>query len=654
MKTKKMPSAQLIWIASTKPLGSLGSSSNKRRLLGCLAAITLMCLATVPAAAQCIRCGPFTVVIPHSLTFPSQAVGTRSTAKNITVTNMIPGFLHLSIVSTGLPYQSNGCTGILGPHKSCTISVTFAPTATGTVNGAITVNDGSALGHQRVTLSGTGVVAGASIPAAPNFGHTPLDTSRAVPLGTEVGNSKHSHYRVVDLGTLGGPNSYVSFTPIPMNNAGMIVGAGETTTLDPFAPYCFVADCSVAHTFRWRNGVLTDLGGLTSGASGNPNGINAAGVVAGISENGHFDPQSQFPPEFDAVVWKHGQVIDLGTFGGTFSYANAINDRNQVVGFALNGLSDSFFMDECGAGPMPSQMRAFIWQEGVGLQDLGTLGGPDSCALWINQRGEVAGHSFTSFTPDPGTGVPAFDPFVWRNGKMTDLGSLGGTQGHASAINNHGQVAGDSNLAGDQVQHAFFWHQGKMQDLTPGRGFSFAHGLNDNGEVVGGTSADGVSLNGFVWRQGVLTDLESVPGDRCDSFASSINSKSQIVGASFPCAGQKRAAIWDNGGPAIDLNTLVRPDSDLQLAEAQFINDRGEITGTAVLPNGDEHAFLLIPVDKDDAGSVTTAATAQPDLLPMTPSSSDLAHGTETHEKVAAFAERLAHRSRRMRAMPIK
>jgi probable HAF family extracellular repeat protein len=375
-------------------------------------------------------------------------------------------------------------------------------------------------------------------------------------------------------------------------------------------------------------------------------------VVTGISENGFIDPQSGFP-EFDAVVWKHGQVIDLGTFGGTFSYANAINDRSQVVGFALNGASDSFFMDECGAGPMPSQMRAFIWQEGSGLRDLGTLGGPDSCALWINQRGEVAGHSFTSFTADPATGVPPFDPFLWKNGKMKDLGSLGGTQGHASAINNRGQVAGDSNLTGDQIQHAFFWHHGKMQDLTPGRGFSLAHGLNDYGEVVGGTfSADGLSFNAFVWWHGVLTDLESVPGDKCDSSASSINSRGQIVGVSFPCAGDAHAAIWENGKRAIDLNTLVRPSSGLHLAEAQFINDRGEITGKAVLPNGDQHAFLLIPKDQSDQDDAITATQA--DVAPVTPRPTYMTHSRVTPAMRAALRARFSQRFRGFGLKPPK
>lgn len=495
-------------------------------------------------------------------------------------------------------------------------------------------------GQTLESLSGAATIPESIRPV--DVGHAP--TGALVSGSTENQQPTHAHYKIVDLGTLGGPNSYVSLTPIPMNRAGTVVGVSETPNPDPFAPYCFVDDCMLAHAFQWREGVPTDLGGLLDGVSGNPNGVNAAGVVAGISETGAVDPQSEFPPQFDAVVWKDGRILDLGTFGGTFSYANAINNRSQVVGFALNGQSDSFFMDECGAGPMPSQMRAFIWEEGSGLKDLGTLGGPDSCALWINQRGELAGHSFTSFTPDFGTGIPAFDPFIWKNGKMTDLGSLGGTQGHASGINSRGQVAGDSNLAGDQTQHAFLWNQGKMQDLTPGRPFAFAHGLNDKGEVVGGLTEDGVSLKGFLWRQGVLTDLESVPGDECDSAATSINSRSQVVGVSFPCMGESHAVIWESGGPATDLNTLVLAGSELQLTEAQFINERGEITGKAVLPDGSQHAFLLIPREQRDDMAISTTPT-HVDVAPVTQSPTSATPGQLTPERLAAMRARFHYRN---------
>ena len=236
--------------------------------------------------------------------------------------------------------------------------------------------------------------------------------------------AQDKRYKLIDLGTLGGPNSYFTFIGArSLNNRGMATGSADTAmAVSP--PFCF-NDCFLAHTFVLQNGVLIDLGGLpgVNISQSGPNDINAKGVIAGIAFNGTIDPVIGFPA-FDAVVWKDGQIIDLGTFGGTFSYANAINNQDQAVGFALNTTPDSFDLgDFCENFPMPTQMRAFIWQNGV-KQDLGTLGGTDSCALYVNQRGQAAGHSFTDSIVNPSTGLPTIDPFLWDRGRMLDLGNL--------------------------------------------------------------------------------------------------------------------------------------------------------------------------------------------------------------------------------------
>src|SRR5450755_1032141 len=103
------------------------------------------------------------------------------------------------------------------------------------------------------------------------------------------------------------------------------------------------------------------------------------------------------------------------------------------------------------------------------MQDLGTLGGPEATAYVINERGQVTGGSYTNSTPNAvsdscGQNVPTFDPFVWENGKLIDLGTLGGTCGFGSTINNRGQVVGQSDLAGDVYFHPFLWDRGKLTD----------------------------------------------------------------------------------------------------------------------------------------------------------------------------------------------
>ena len=80
--------------------------------------------------------------------------------------------------------------------------------------------------------------------------------------------AQHKHYKLIDLGTLGGPSSAIAPTDFggPENpgrgltNTSIIVGGAETTLPDPFAPNCANSDCLVAHAFVWKDGMLTDLG----------------------------------------------------------------------------------------------------------------------------------------------------------------------------------------------------------------------------------------------------------------------------------------------------------------------------------------------------------------------------------------------------------
>jgi probable HAF family extracellular repeat protein len=413
------------------------------------------------------------------------------------------------------------------------------------------------------------------------------------------------HYKLIELGTFGGPNSYFTFSNRSLNRHGVASGFADTPTALN-SPFCLI-DCFVTHTFLWKDGIMADLDALPESNPGSaPNDINAKGVVTGLSYNGGTTPVFGGLPLFDAVVWKDGQIIDLGTFGGLLSYGAELNDHDQVAGFALNTTPASFDLGSfCQNFPMPTQMRAFIWDRGV-KRNLGTLGGTDSCALFINDRGQVAGNSFTNAIVNPGAfGVPTIHPFLWDGDEMRDLGALGsGTVATANGINNRGQVAGASNLADDLTFHAFLWDDGKLNDFGSLSGdFVEVIGLNDEGEIVGKAQLSGVlTLHAFLAKNGKMMDLGSQDGDPC-SAAISINAKSQIVGYSDDCSlNNAHAFLWENGHMT-DLNAFVPSSSALTLTMATTINDRGEITAEGVLPNGDQRAILLIPCDESERDS---------------------------------------------------
>ncbi len=461
-----------------------------------------------------------------------------------------------------------------------------------------------------------------------------------------VHKHQHHHYKLIDLSsTLGGPQSY--FVPgsgdafagsSVLNSGGVAAGFADTSMPDLFPPnYCWSEDCLVGYSFEaGSDGVLTNLGALRGGGSSAPIWITPNGLIAGISENGKTDPLYAGLPEMRAVLWQQGKIRDLGTLpeGGHQSEANAVNSAGQVVGSALNMIPDANSMAVLNFWyfdvPYGYQQRAFLWDNQQGMQDLGTLhGGTDAQALLINERGQVVGTSYTSSAPSAACSPQGFvvlttGAFIWdKNNGMRDLGGFGGTCTVANALNNEGQIAGQSYRTGDKSATAFLWEDGSIQELggSLGGDFTGAFALNEQGQAVGFAYLPGDTVfHGALWMQvGKLTDLGAIGSDQC-SYAAAINAGGQVVGSSISsCTAEEptfRAFLWENGGPVVDLNTLIPSGSSLYLQGTYTINDGGEIAGTGVDGGGNEDAFLLIPCDENHPGiegcdySLVDSATA--------------------------------------------
>ncbi len=123
--------------------------------------------------------------------------------------------------------------------------------------------------------------------------------------------AQHTRYKLIDIGTFGGPTSYFSAGDVGervLNNRGMLAGAADTAT--PDSDCLNGGDCFVTHAFRWQAGVLTDLGTLPGGNFSLASAINARGWISGTSTNGKFDPF--VPPSGGfvnrAVLWKGDQI----------------------------------------------------------------------------------------------------------------------------------------------------------------------------------------------------------------------------------------------------------------------------------------------------------------------------------------------------------
>lgn len=258
------------------------------------------------------------------------------------------------------------------------------------------------------------------------------------------------------------------------------------------------------------------------------------------------------------------RAVQLGSLApGSLTRALALNDRGQVVGLSTtaSGLT-----------------HAFRWQRGR-MTDLGVLErGPAERAIAndINERGEVVGGSVAG---------GAMRAVLWRHGRIIDLGGLGGGYSFAVAINDRGQVVGNSETASGEL-HAFSWENGRMTDLGIA-GSTSATAVDASGWVVG-WSDFGVpgTYHAYRWRHGVVTRL---PSPETGSQARAVNNRGEVVGVVIRQNGATRAVRWRRG-VVTDLGTLPGGTA----ASAVAVNDRGEILGSGNLAEGslEEHPFL--------------------------------------------------------------
>ena len=243
-----------------------------------------------------------------------------------------------------------------------------------------------------------------------------LFAALAMPLGMAAQDNpshddKSQHqgerYILVDLGTFGGANSQVNGGPPPMiNNEGTVAGLADTSIP------CSFFDEPVSPAFKWQHGVVINMGLLPGGCFSLPNSINSKGMMVGSGDIGIIDPLTGLP-ELRADFRYQGQIINMGTFGGTNSLANSINARGQATGGAENTDPDPWNCAGLVGLPSPTVWHGFVWQEGV-LTDLGTLGGPCSFGFIINDPGQITGYSFTNDVPNPTTGIPTVGSLpVW-------------------------------------------------------------------------------------------------------------------------------------------------------------------------------------------------------------------------------------------------
>jgi probable HAF family extracellular repeat protein len=349
---------------------------------------------------------------------------------------------------------------------------------------------------------------------------------------------------------------------------------------------------------------------------------------SGVTNNGWVNGDSYLPGNLTevAVLWRPnamGQLVitNLGTLGGLNSASawasSSKNNRGLVVGQAQTSHIDplgEYWGVDIGCVNNISLCTGwqnlelgFVWQNGV-MTALPTLGGNNGIANGVNNLGQVVGFTETA-TKDPRCVAPqqlGIKAAVWgpKRGEVHGLPPYeNDALSVAFGINDSGDVVGASGPCGIPdtsalCVHAVVWRNGLVFNL-PGLGGvmnNCAFAINNAGQIVGMSDPQGdATTYAVLWQNGAMTNLGVLPGDVL-SVAYDINAQGQVVGQSCDADGNCRAFLWDQG-VIMDLNSLISKDSPLYLTYGSGINDQGEIAGYTVLKSNpnEQPGFLAIP-----------------------------------------------------------
>ena len=353
-------------------------------------------------------------------------------------------------------------------------------------------------------------------------------------------------YSLTDLGVVEDMDSSIAAA---LNNQGHVAGTA------------YKGQESCAFHYDYLKNIMEDAGGTNSRGFG----INSWNTVVGDAFFAHpGGPKVAINPSH-AAVFQNGVVQDLGVLPGQVSSrANGINTMGQVIGFS------SIQRDS-------SQSRAFLWASQTGMTDIGTLGGSYAQAYAINDAGLITGTAQTSIADVKTTHAFLYCPQCAGPAAMRDLGVLGGNSSYGMAINNYNHVAGYSTIkttstTNDGRVHAFLHDGTKMIDLGSLGGYgsqwgsdaSVALGLNNLDQVVGYTylpATGGMPIQqvGFLWRRasngsGQMINLNTLLfGDGKNYLvfsAAAIDDYGQIAASAYDMrTGNARAVLLTPAGP---------------------------------------------------------------------------------------------------------
>ena len=354
-----------------------------------------------------------------------------------------------------------------------------------------------------------------------------------------------TRYKIIHLPTPDGYNS----TALGLNDTGKVVG------------YSYQGDNSNAFLYKYSDGSTTDLGSL-GGQATVATAINQSDQIVGYSSDGNGN----------VLAFLYDQGI---------SSLSALKDASNSEAFAIN-IAGKAVGDSQADGDSHRPVlfaKDEIRDLGISTKNSDTL----KTAYGINAGGQIVGR----YDTENGT----VHGFLFFDDRLTDLGTLGGENSEALGINVNGAIVGDSETS-DGVTHAFVFRNGSMQDLGTLPSFnkaSFARAINNHGQIVGDSDSEN-QKRAFVYTDGEMINLTRAAinmreaGFSALDVADGINHKGWIVGFGTTLDGRLAAFL------AIPVGVTADPPGGNNAPEADSGNIGGFVqaggTGEALIGGG--------------------------------------------------------------------
>jgi probable HAF family extracellular repeat protein len=358
--------------------------------------------------------------------------------------------------------------------------------------------------------------------------------------------------------------------PTALNDAGLVLGNYNTGGVDEYGS-------SIVHAFIWSQSAgYRDLGTLPGGEFVWVSQLNSAGHACGAAESSNGLNH--------AVIWDGTTLRDLGTLGGPGSSAEALNNRDQVTGYA----------DRADGSWAP-----FIWDAAGGMREI-PAGQEYAQPYGINEDGVVFMRDYFSggvlvwdpilgarTFPDPNPGVGYFS-MGWR---------LKGFFSTGEAVFDNMRMTGSIALVLDPVT-------GWQPISLPGGSVlgTGARGFSKAGYIVGHSPDETGTSHAFIWDQtNGIRVLPTLGGEYTDAWA--VNDLGQVTGGSQTAAGEYHAFLWDATNGIQDLGNLGGADA------TGYMISNGGLAGYYNLPDYSVYRTFYAKLDNP-----TTADTVPPVL----------------------------------------